>query len=387
MLPGASYAIFAEDRQGVAHEVAKELSVEPGETIDLGTIDVTSDKRPEPVRTKAAAAAAAVGPGGQVAAGTSDETVIAGRVSLPEGKSPAGLAAAKEEPISAKTEAGTTVTAKVTLPDGRPAAGADVAAIAHGTNRQRGGDVKRSQVLAEAKVDESGTARLTLGGVSSKTHTEGYLIARHEGFGLAWRPLDLDTHSVDATLKLAEEQKIRGRLIDVEGRPAAGARLNVWASCSRLPSGGSTCQPSCTTPTKITFPPPGRLPPRLTPKDDAQVCGLPVGLGAVVHCLGDERFAPQSLLLNTGAAEEPALDDGTPIKNAGPDEELLLTLSPAQWFEGQVTYADTGQGVPHAADDDLVQPAGIWRNALGGRPGRRRRALPHQSAAGLAFRH
>ena len=348
MLPGASYAIFAEDRQGVAHEVAKELSVEPGETINLGTVDVTSDKRPEPVRTKAAAAAAAVGPGGQVAAGTSDETVIAGRVSLPEGKSPAGLAAAKEEPISAKTEAGTTVTAKVTLPDGRPAAGADVAAIAHGTNRQRGGDVKRSQVLAEAKVDESGTARLTLGGVSSKTHTEGYLIARHEGFGLAWRPLDLDTHSVDATLKLAEEQKIRGRLMDVEGRPAAGDGPTCGQSCSRLPSGGSTCQPSCTTPTKITFPPPGRLPPRLTP-GTCQVCGLPVGLGAVVHCLGDERFAPQNLTLNTGDVPRSGPRRGTLIKNAGPDEEMLLTLSPAQWFEGQVTYADTGQAAPHAA--------------------------------------
>ena len=49
--------------------VAKDLAVEPGDTIDLGTIDVTSDERPEPVRTKAA------GPEADTATSSSDDAI------------------------------------------------------------------------------------------------------------------------------------------------------------------------------------------------------------------------------------------------------------------------------------------------------------------------
>ena len=54
VLPGTTYAVMAESVQKGFTTLAKNLAVEPGETIDLGKIDVTSDERPVPVRTKPA---------------------------------------------------------------------------------------------------------------------------------------------------------------------------------------------------------------------------------------------------------------------------------------------------------------------------------------------
>lgn len=53
VLPGARYRVLSESVQFGFKTLTDELAVSPGETIDLGTIDVTADKRPEPTRKKA----------------------------------------------------------------------------------------------------------------------------------------------------------------------------------------------------------------------------------------------------------------------------------------------------------------------------------------------
>ena len=57
VLPGASYMVLVEGNNIGISEIAEKIAVEPGETVDLGTIDITAEERPEPVRTKAVAAA------------------------------------------------------------------------------------------------------------------------------------------------------------------------------------------------------------------------------------------------------------------------------------------------------------------------------------------
>lgn len=49
---GLPYSIFAEGAGIKFTVIIKELDAEPGETIDLGTIDITTDKRPKPKRTE-----------------------------------------------------------------------------------------------------------------------------------------------------------------------------------------------------------------------------------------------------------------------------------------------------------------------------------------------
>src|SRR5262249_29870665 len=54
MLPGGNYDIFCESQ--TAALLARDLTVSPGETIDLGEFDVTKKDRPEPKRTPGATA-------------------------------------------------------------------------------------------------------------------------------------------------------------------------------------------------------------------------------------------------------------------------------------------------------------------------------------------
>ena len=92
-LPGASYTIIAEHPSigSDFRRLARGLAVSPGETIDLGTIDVTSDKRPEPVRTKSndapVGADSPKGADSQAAVAADDEQItIRGRVLDPTGQ-------------------------------------------------------------------------------------------------------------------------------------------------------------------------------------------------------------------------------------------------------------------------------------------------------------
>ncbi|MEM9660559.1 MAG: carboxypeptidase-like regulatory domain-containing protein, partial [Planctomycetota bacterium] len=52
VLPGTSYRVMAASTRTGFATLADDLAVSPGETVDLGTIDVTSDERPEPERVE-----------------------------------------------------------------------------------------------------------------------------------------------------------------------------------------------------------------------------------------------------------------------------------------------------------------------------------------------
>ncbi|HKD37472.1 MAG TPA: hypothetical protein VKB78_11750, partial [Pirellulales bacterium] len=53
LVPGARYVVYCDAGQNSLQSVATDLSVSPGEIIDLGEFDVTSKDRPKPKRTSA----------------------------------------------------------------------------------------------------------------------------------------------------------------------------------------------------------------------------------------------------------------------------------------------------------------------------------------------
>ena len=60
---------------------------------------------------------------------------------------------------------------------------------------------------------------------------------------------------------------------------------------------------------------------------------------------GTDRFAPQDLVLNSGAPEQRGDNDGTYrslVKNIKPGEVATIPIAPAQFFVGVVRFADTG---------------------------------------------
>ena len=239
--------------------------------------------------------------------------------------------------------------------DGKPAEGVDVAVIARRTEVGRGGDLApMGAVLRETKTDADGQYRIELSGVSSKTHRDSHVIARASDTALAWRKLNLDAGDVEASFQLQPQVTISGRLVDIEGQPAAGVRLGVFSIMARV--AGKVRWPTEGVGVGGTFRPahyPAAWAPSIVTDGEGRfaIHGVPKDHGAYLEVEGDDRFAPQGISLNSGMAEQRGERDGTYralVKNLKPGEEAVLPLAPAQLFTGTVRYEDTGEPAPHA---------------------------------------
>lgn len=240
-----------------------------------------------------------------------------------------------------------TVRGSVVGPDGKPAANAQVAVVGIRRRAVRGGDLaSNSEVLAEGTTGEKGRYQLEFASVSSKTHVDVNIVARADGCGLAWRPLD---PLGDVSLKLMLEEVIRGRLIDVEGQPAGRVELSVSSVIPTVAPGTRSERGVH----HVFDSPPRAWPPKLVAAEDGSfaIRGISAANGIHLMVAGTDRFAPQGLTINTGTPEERPNDDLSYrplVRTIKTGEEGVLPLAPAQIFEGVVRYADTNEPAPHA---------------------------------------
>ena len=321
--PGTTYRIWHYETKPAEFDVSAECRPNPGAVFELG--DLTNGTKLTTEQTDKMIVKAST-PTAQESRPTGGETRTAGQ---------------------------STIHGRIAGVDGKPAAGVDVAVIGRRTAVGRGGDLEpMGAVLGESKTDSGGRYQIELAGVSSKTHRDANVIARASGSALAWKKLNLDAGDVETSFELQPEETIPGRLVDIEGQPAAGVRFEVSGVSSRVAQGkfptGVALWPIFSYPrTPAAWPQPivtdgeGRFVIRSVPKD--HVVGLEVE--------GDDRFAPQEISLNSGMAEQRGERDGTYrplIKNFKPGEEAVLPLAPAQLFTGTVRYEDTGEPAPHA---------------------------------------
>jgi RNA polymerase sigma factor (sigma-70 family) len=213
--------------------------------------------------------------------------------------------------------------------EGKPLANAPVAVAGLSRDIGRGGDLvtEQTRVLAQGKTDAEGRFRLKAPGANRGRFFNLYALARAPGHGLAVRGLNLALAANDVTLKLAPEQPVRGRLVDLQGQPAAGVTVLVgWVGQARNGESHGV---------HFHTPPPGLAVWPEPVKTDAQGRYTVRGLGAaetVSLAVRDDRFAPQSLFF------------GAPTLT----KEINGSLSPAQFIEGQVLQADTDKPVAHA---------------------------------------
>ncbi len=226
VLPGADYAVNAIGDSFGFRTVAKDLSVEPGEMIDLGTVDVTSKDRPKPVRIKAA-----------VAAASGDKN----------SKEPApGANRTERNPLP-------TFAGKVVDPTGKPVEGAELYLVFH-VPQPTGLLIPAWKPLASS--DKNGAFRFTVRradfGMRIIAGELGHaaLVAVKEGFGFAWSGAgQFETTRTPAALQqklkrmlagsggplklVVDDQPIRGRIVDINGQGVAGARVTlteVWST-------------------------------------------------------------------------------------------------------------------------------------------------------------
>lgn len=198
LVPGCDYYVFAEAAKLQFRELVKRLKIEPGKVIDLGDIKLKRDS----IQTAAA--------------------------------EPAG---SKESQATAVKERVRRVVLRgcVLKPDGQPAQGAAVRAVKAKVDWFKG---KRTEYasLANTVTDSKGEFTAPIeGGIPGVGRESIALWTTLRGYGLAVHALTADEDHSHITLQLVEDETIHGRIIDLEGRPASNARVQVaeLADCSK----------------------------------------------------------------------------------------------------------------------------------------------------------
>jgi RNA polymerase sigma factor (sigma-70 family) len=239
--------------------------------------------------------------------------------------------AAEAEPAS---EGGNqmTVGGRVLDAEGRPLAGADVAVLARAKVARRAGDLSSGGigVLGRGKTDAEGRFRLEVARTVSTRFDNVAVVAAAANQGLGWEHFNPDAEKPTVEIRLAPEQVIRSRLVDLQGQPAADVAVRV-ESVGRHEAGEFKGVHAPARIEDLSFWP------KTTITDKEGRFELH-GVGrAVLAQLGvrDDRFATQGFSVATDAPET--------VKqyNARP-------LEPAHLIEGTVVHADTGTPVPGA---------------------------------------
>jgi RNA polymerase sigma factor (sigma-70 family) len=249
-----------------------------------------------------------------------------------------------------------TVQGTVVGADGKPVPGAKVGVIALVERPYRGRVGERGhEVLGSGEADKEGRFRIDCAPATPSRGPIRQLLASAPGHGLGWLLLPRDAGKADVAIKLPAEQVIRGRLLDLQGQPAAGVKLHVAevapaaavgtssGSSTGVGGGGGTGSftsgggaPSATAPPWYDFPTqPAKLgtwPAAVTTDDEGRFTFRGIGKDQGVTLLvTDERFATQRVVVSTAAKDKP--------------EAVERPLEPARWLEGQVVGDDTGKPI------------------------------------------
>jgi RNA polymerase sigma factor (sigma-70 family) len=293
--------------------------------------------------------------------GGADKSPQAAKDKKPSAKAPLAPKAAQKGKL--------TIPGKVLDTADKPIANAEVALLALG---RRSGQ----RVLAQGKTDAKGAYRLEVKSAGPGQFYQMTVLARAKGFGLGWAPtMEIRQKVVTGGVKgyawasstgytakakasvdvrLRPEQVIKGRLLDLQGQPAAKVTFRVASVLGDLPK--ATGDPLAMKLNRIggrgrfelsqrrqagfsfDHPAPKDLP--LWPKPvttDASGRFELRGFGRdqdVEVLVEDERFATQKQILDTGHQEKP--------------KETVRALAAPQRFEGKVVYGDTGKPFPKA---------------------------------------
>jgi RNA polymerase sigma factor (sigma-70 family) len=164
--------------------------------------------------TAALAAGLLVAAGGLIAASTSPD-----QATPPPKKEAPAEPQAKEAPKLAGEKL--TITGKVTDANGKPVAGAKLYVPILTRNPPVTEDDVGTKVVGETAPD--GTYEVEV----EKTEITRYLMVGAGGHAVGWANLEKATGTYEAAIKLVADVPVAGRVIDTEGKPVAGAKVQV----------------------------------------------------------------------------------------------------------------------------------------------------------------
>ncbi len=229
-LPGLAYDIIGEGPKVEFVSVTEKLDLKPGETVDIGTIDIKSKERPEMKRTPAADEM-------KKSADTESTDVKQGAQALSPAKESAP-ASGLNKPANI---AATLRTAQVVSTEGKAIAGAKVYLIEWSSR----GEQPAPRLMATS--NGKGLVEFSLPEVNRNTveATERMksqqIVVVANGYGMAYlTPGDLQPlsglgavanliagGSSAATIGLSKEVPLKGRIMTIDGRRVANARISI----------------------------------------------------------------------------------------------------------------------------------------------------------------
>ncbi len=268
-----------------------------------------------------------------------------------------------------------TVVGRVLDPTGRPVPGAnvmvlvsekyptDLAALGPGNPRS-------AATAFDGLCDGSGLFRVEVPRTSSARYDELMVTAMAPGFGLGWAYLDADANPPAVDVSLPLEQVVRGRLFDTKGLPAPGVAVRIRL-VGHLGRGGVYGDSSVTRPdvTESVARDHAAWPGPATSDGQGHFLLRGLGRGVLARLLVDDpRFSLPLTFIQMPAVEgdvRATFRSGAIQVEPGPDAKpIRIALQPPRKVRGRVTYADTGQPVPHA----II--ACLWRTPLADADGR-----------------
>jgi RNA polymerase sigma factor (sigma-70 family) len=236
-----------------------------------------------------------------------------------------------------------TVTGRVLRPDGQPAVGVPVDIIAAPRTPEAAIDVEPEifVALGQGSTDADGRFRVEASRGSSTQFYTVYALSGPAGPGSAFGCVKFQTDAEQPAVEihLPPDQVIRGKLVDVLGRPAARVKVELEGVYNDYPR-----------PDDSRFDDPGFFARwrwtatlghlRAWPKavtTDAQGRFTFAGIGRGLHAslvIRDPRFAQQQFDF------KPKERDAT--------KEVVLALQPSTTIEGRILADDTGRPIPGA---------------------------------------
>jgi RNA polymerase sigma factor (sigma-70 family) len=246
--------------------------------------------------------------------------------------------------LKTKTPEQMLVTGRVLGPNGKAMPRAQVAVLAVRERLHRFGSILGRQLLGEGRADAEGNFRLTVPRTSSDRYRGVDVLAAGPGAALGWQSFDLDDPRPKVVVRLGREQIIRGRLVDLQGRPAAKAQLRLTGvhrpTADRRPPGvlGTPFDRAAGRKGISLSDRPARFllwPGPVTTDHQGRFVLRGLGGGVRVSLVvQDKRFAPFGLSVDT--------------RDKDRAQNVKGSLAPANVLRGRVTYADTRKPVARA---------------------------------------
>ena len=238
------------------------------------------------------------------------------------------------------------ISGRVLTATGKPLADADVAVLglSYQTLRSQHQGPWSPGVLGQAKSDVEGRFRLSVPARVIERRGQVLILARAAGYALGGQRIDQQARQVDAECRLQAEHVFHGRLVDLQGQPAAGVRVRLISGWQQSDARISQSLPAMySAPGMDCWPKPA-----ITDSDGRFTMNGLASSWILNFEIQHEKFAPQEFTV-------------TPEDKAK-GNEVTRALAPARIIEGTVTYADTGKPVPDARLAINSHPAEIELN-------------------------